>query len=1076
MLTSLYPRQAVYAEQKSLPTWATKAKQPDDKNYTYAVGVSSNAEKIEDGMANSWANGLESFARTRFPHLQSIVQFSKETLTGSSFERLSSLKLDDINWEGISEAIEQGSPHVTEQISPDGKSTFTVYRLLRWDANALKKEIQRQSAHASSDMVRSSKDLASGSSQLKVVTKPENAHVILDDELIGKSNIEIKGLKPGKHKVRIQLDNFEIINEEIDIKDNGKSSLDYKLKRKQGKIEFKSEPPGALVFVNKFPVGRTPVSTTSDLGVLSVDLQLDGFASVAREITHLSDETVHEEKLQPKPSKLTVITSPVSANLFLNDKSIGHSPIVGLTVLGGRHIVKAELEGYGTVEKEIDISGIKETTVVIQLVSVKTEEAAERAGYENLQLRRYLNAALDDEEKKKVLETGCARGFTDFCSSLVLDYASGKKKRDTELSRERWYTDSESAKSRINGIHQFWEKHCFDKELNSGCAKIESEIAALFFLRNAKLDGLNKTRILAKKQLISAFYAIDKMKMNVLTKCRTISQNSSKNLLCAYLSNIDGATFQSQLSRICDSSDKGGYCAVFISNSRKSIGSNASWEVKKIDESWFSSFKLPPTLEEERNKLLPEGAFKAGCANIGIYQLTADLEDFYTLRDCISKVKHEEQFVYLMNLCERKKNAIACDYVLDNLDKYKSDFGFEAAQEDMEKLVRLSCEYGEGTFACFEHRDRKEISESLKRELAEISCERGDAYRCDEIGDFQRAFDIKSKECEFLSKRQEKLGQLKTIGACQYATEIFRTKLEEKQLPANLASAACRGGVEEACFEGDRLTKENVKVVELRCGNPKIPKDEFWDPLGYCEEVASKLRSNDKDESKLLRKLVSIGCNSHQNFEMCILDGNKSKVLKSYRIYCQRKSNYSQSRCEEVSDTFPINDRVDLCLKGGFSGACASAGFYFLKQQNKKKSLFYFEKACNLGKLWNCGNAGGIHLDEKRFGDAIKFLKIGCDKKSPRWCFLLASAYSEIGMKGEAYKTYYENCFSREHAGSCLAVTIFEKSRDKRRDALIKMRDISTPKCNSGDNASCEDLANANRSMEALDEIERLGK
>lgn len=106
------------------PTWVLNV--PRSQGELVIVGEGRSADK-EDALERAWYSALLRIGMTEFPELTKLNTRSQETLKGTSYDRRAVTDLQYINWAGIREARDQGSPYVVEN---DG--TYLVYRLLRW--------------------------------------------------------------------------------------------------------------------------------------------------------------------------------------------------------------------------------------------------------------------------------------------------------------------------------------------------------------------------------------------------------------------------------------------------------------------------------------------------------------------------------------------------------------------------------------------------------------------------------------------------------------------------------------------------------------------------------------------------------------------------------------------------------------------------------------------------------------------------------------------------------------------------------------------------------------------------------
>lgn len=121
------------------PYWIDKS--PSAGGTRFFLGESHGSETREEGLEKAWISAFVRIGMTEFPELSKITSRSVENLKGSTYERRFSLRLERIDWAGVKEARELGSPFVERD--PDTKK-ISVYRLVKWsdrDIASAKKQI-----------------------------------------------------------------------------------------------------------------------------------------------------------------------------------------------------------------------------------------------------------------------------------------------------------------------------------------------------------------------------------------------------------------------------------------------------------------------------------------------------------------------------------------------------------------------------------------------------------------------------------------------------------------------------------------------------------------------------------------------------------------------------------------------------------------------------------------------------------------------------------------------------------------------------------------------------------------------
>lgn len=129
-----------------LPSWTTKT--PASDSSLYVVGESVGSADKEEALSKAWASGLVRLGMAEFPELSQVAAANVETLQGNSATRGLVLHLERVNWTGLTEVKEQGSPIVYWDES-DG--SYRAYRLLKWNRTQIESaraQLKKNAPHA----------------------------------------------------------------------------------------------------------------------------------------------------------------------------------------------------------------------------------------------------------------------------------------------------------------------------------------------------------------------------------------------------------------------------------------------------------------------------------------------------------------------------------------------------------------------------------------------------------------------------------------------------------------------------------------------------------------------------------------------------------------------------------------------------------------------------------------------------------------------------------------------------------------------------------------------------------------
>ena len=147
--------------------------------------------------------------------------------------------------------------------------------------------------------------------------------------------------------------------------------LDEALTLDSGIIDIVSDPVGAEVIVNGVSKGKAPVRVERvPRGIATVTLKMDGYEDLNREVKITAgDKQNLSVRLKGRPTRLTVVTIPERARVYVDDQFQGRSP-VRVSLEGGSHRVRAELPGYAPMSRNVNIPNGGTVTEEFRLKSV----------------------------------------------------------------------------------------------------------------------------------------------------------------------------------------------------------------------------------------------------------------------------------------------------------------------------------------------------------------------------------------------------------------------------------------------------------------------------------------------------------------------------------------------------------------------------------------------------------------------------------------------------------------------------------------------------------------------------------
>ena len=225
-----------------------------------------------------------------------------------------------------------------------------------------------ESAHLASRTV----DLKPERGLVLVKTKPAGAAVTCRGSSLGTTPLLLTTLPCGPtHTLELSLNGYQRKRVDVRMADRTPLVCEEELVLDSGLLACTTEPAGATVLVNGIERGVTPVEVMVPRGGATLTFRLDGYKEVEQSVGMSAGERRSLAlKLEGRPARLTVVTEPDKAKVFLDGNFQGLSPVTVPSVAGGEHDVRVELAGYAADARKVRLANGGDTTETFKMESV----------------------------------------------------------------------------------------------------------------------------------------------------------------------------------------------------------------------------------------------------------------------------------------------------------------------------------------------------------------------------------------------------------------------------------------------------------------------------------------------------------------------------------------------------------------------------------------------------------------------------------------------------------------------------------------------------------------------------------
>lgn len=218
--------------------------------------------------------------------------------------------------------------------------------------------------------------------QLTITTEPAvDAFVTVDDTRVGSAPFGPLELEPGTHSVTVTADRFLPFTQRLAVPGLGlHQQLDVQLVPLWANVDVTSEPSGAAVYQGTEQVGETPLRLELMEGAHSLSIMKEGFKAWDGSVEAVANITqaLPTVQLEPANAQLRVLSIPRGANVSVNGRYRGQSPVtiplspdidyeIGLSKAGyGSTNRRIRLEAAASREIEVDLTArVGEVTVAV---------------------------------------------------------------------------------------------------------------------------------------------------------------------------------------------------------------------------------------------------------------------------------------------------------------------------------------------------------------------------------------------------------------------------------------------------------------------------------------------------------------------------------------------------------------------------------------------------------------------------------------------------------------------------------------------------------------------------------------
>ena len=196
------------------------------------------------------------------------------------------------------------------------------------------------------------------------------ARVIIDGQEVGITPLSNLEVKAGLRALEIQAENYQDIKTELQIKGcSEEQSLNFALIPGWSDVFISSIPQGAAVSIDGKTAGHTPLKIELPQGDYLLAIKAQGFKSWTTPLAVGLNQplSIKDIRLQPADGILALQTQPPGANVTIDQKFVGETPLKVQLSADIEHEIRISKAGYELVSRSVQVSTDKLRTLAVKL-------------------------------------------------------------------------------------------------------------------------------------------------------------------------------------------------------------------------------------------------------------------------------------------------------------------------------------------------------------------------------------------------------------------------------------------------------------------------------------------------------------------------------------------------------------------------------------------------------------------------------------------------------------------------------------------------------------------------------------
>ncbi len=204
-----------------------------------------------------------------------------------------------------------------------------------------------------------------------VESDPAGASVYLNAvEQEGTTPLNLTGLVPGSYTLELRHRQHRTKRVEVEVDELEIIKLNEDLEPLYAQVTIRSEPSGALVYINDEQLGVTPYSDRLDQGLHRLRLIQNLYWEVADTLqVEAGDDQEKLYALRPRFGSVIVESEPSGASVLVDGEVWGKTPLQLDEVRSGAYSVQVSMDPYGSEVRNLDVEDGQQVRLSVDLTA-----------------------------------------------------------------------------------------------------------------------------------------------------------------------------------------------------------------------------------------------------------------------------------------------------------------------------------------------------------------------------------------------------------------------------------------------------------------------------------------------------------------------------------------------------------------------------------------------------------------------------------------------------------------------------------------------------------------------------------